>query len=165
MKSALLTRVKISIQRPCRKRNSQDHSIVFPLAGKNRFLPSLLFIALDFCWINVKGDDCCRNCPSSTMSDHRHVMGYMQPCIPSSLYLKMGEFRLLRRIVQYVVGNGNSKDEKNLENQPSCYEVLCKRQIQNFTLLIKLEDNRLIETVGIPFPDDKDLMRLTPCIS
>ncbi|KAF3433699.1 hypothetical protein FNV43_RR24802 [Rhamnella rubrinervis] len=32
-------------------------------------------------------------------------------------------------------------------------------------LLIKLEDNRLIETVGIPVPDDKGLLRLTACIS
>ncbi|KAJ9160131.1 hypothetical protein P3X46_025562 [Hevea brasiliensis] len=32
-------------------------------------------------------------------------------------------------------------------------------------LLIKLEDNRLIETVGIPVEDDKGSMRLTACIS
>lgn len=32
-------------------------------------------------------------------------------------------------------------------------------------LLIKLEDNRLIETVGIPVPDDKGSMRLTACVS
>ncbi|KAG6671150.1 hypothetical protein I3843_01G279200 [Carya illinoinensis] len=32
-------------------------------------------------------------------------------------------------------------------------------------LLIKLEDNRLIETVGIPVEDDKGLMRLTACVS
>lgn len=32
-------------------------------------------------------------------------------------------------------------------------------------LLIKLEDNRLIETVGIPVQDEKGLMRLTACVS
>lgn len=32
-------------------------------------------------------------------------------------------------------------------------------------LLIKLEDNRLIETVGIPVQDDKGSMRLTACVS
>ncbi|XP_050211748.1 uncharacterized protein LOC126661910 [Mercurialis annua] len=32
-------------------------------------------------------------------------------------------------------------------------------------LLIKLEDNRLIEAVGIPVQDEKGLMRLTACIS
>lgn len=32
-------------------------------------------------------------------------------------------------------------------------------------LLIKLEDNRLIETVGIPVEDDKGPMRLTACVS
>ncbi|XP_041012580.1 probable dual-specificity RNA methyltransferase RlmN isoform X2 [Juglans microcarpa x Juglans regia] len=32
-------------------------------------------------------------------------------------------------------------------------------------LLIKLEDNRLIETVGIPVEDDKGSMRLTACVS
>ncbi|GMN57195.1 hypothetical protein TIFTF001_026304 [Ficus carica] len=32
-------------------------------------------------------------------------------------------------------------------------------------LLIKLEDNRLIETVGIPVKDDKGSMRLTACVS
>ncbi|CAI0411301.1 unnamed protein product [Linum tenue] len=32
-------------------------------------------------------------------------------------------------------------------------------------LLIKLEDNRLIETVGIPVNDDKGLTRLTACVS
>ncbi|XP_010534502.1 PREDICTED: uncharacterized protein LOC104810032 [Tarenaya hassleriana] len=32
-------------------------------------------------------------------------------------------------------------------------------------LLLKLEDNRLIETVGIPVQDDKGSMRLTACVS
>ena len=32
-------------------------------------------------------------------------------------------------------------------------------------LLIKLEDNRLIETVGIPVEDEKGPMRLTACVS
>lgn len=32
-------------------------------------------------------------------------------------------------------------------------------------LLIKLEDNRLIETVGIPVEDDKNTVRLTACVS
>ncbi|XP_024031039.1 uncharacterized protein LOC21394027 [Morus notabilis] len=32
-------------------------------------------------------------------------------------------------------------------------------------LLIKLDDNRLIETVGIPVKDDKGSMRLTACVS
>ncbi|RDX96060.1 rlmN, partial [Mucuna pruriens] len=32
-------------------------------------------------------------------------------------------------------------------------------------LLLKLEDNRLIETVGIPVMDDKGLSRLTACVS
>ncbi|KAM1126066.1 uncharacterized protein LOC126630755 [Malus sylvestris] len=32
-------------------------------------------------------------------------------------------------------------------------------------LLIKLEDNRLIETVGIPVKDEKGVMRLTACVS
>jgi hypothetical protein len=32
-------------------------------------------------------------------------------------------------------------------------------------LLIKLEDNRLIETVGIPVKDDKGSVRLTACVS
>lgn len=32
-------------------------------------------------------------------------------------------------------------------------------------LLLKLEDNRLIETVGIPVMDDTGLSRLTACVS
>ncbi|XP_057475677.1 uncharacterized protein LOC130763717 [Actinidia eriantha] len=32
-------------------------------------------------------------------------------------------------------------------------------------LLIKLEDNRLVETVGIPVEDDKGLVRVTACVS
>lgn len=32
-------------------------------------------------------------------------------------------------------------------------------------LLLKLEDNRLIETVGIPVEDDKGSVRLTACVS
>jgi hypothetical protein len=32
-------------------------------------------------------------------------------------------------------------------------------------LLLKLEDNRLIETVGIPVEDDKGSARLTACVS
>ncbi|KAI3716099.1 hypothetical protein L6452_23188 [Arctium lappa] len=32
-------------------------------------------------------------------------------------------------------------------------------------LLIRLEDNRLVETVGIPVVDDKGLVRLTACVS
>lgn len=32
-------------------------------------------------------------------------------------------------------------------------------------LLIKLEDNRLIETVGIPVEDEKGPTRLTACVS
>jgi 23S rRNA (adenine2503-C2)-methyltransferase len=32
-------------------------------------------------------------------------------------------------------------------------------------LLIRLEDNRLIETVGIPVEDEKGSMRLTACVS
>lgn len=34
-----------------------------------------------------------------------------------------------------------------------------------FQLLIKLEDNRLVETVGIPVEDDKGSLRLTACVS
>lgn len=34
-----------------------------------------------------------------------------------------------------------------------------------FQLLIKLEDNRLVETVGIPVADDKGSPRLTACVS
>jgi adenine C2-methylase RlmN of 23S rRNA A2503 and tRNA A37 len=32
-------------------------------------------------------------------------------------------------------------------------------------LLLKLEDNRLVETVGIPVEDDKGSARLTACVS
>lgn len=32
-------------------------------------------------------------------------------------------------------------------------------------LLLKLEDNRLIETVGIPVEDEKGSVRLTACVS
>lgn len=32
-------------------------------------------------------------------------------------------------------------------------------------LLIQLEDNRLIETVGIPVEDERGSMRLTACVS
>lgn len=32
-------------------------------------------------------------------------------------------------------------------------------------LLLKLDDNRLIETVGIPVEDDKGSVRLTACVS
>lgn len=32
-------------------------------------------------------------------------------------------------------------------------------------LLLKLEDNRLIETVGIPVEDDGSSVRLTACVS
>lgn len=35
----------------------------------------------------------------------------------------------------------------------------------NLQLLLKLEDNRLIETVGIPVEDDKGSVRLTACVS
>ena len=33
-----------------------------------------------------------------------------------------------------------------------------------FQLLIKLEDYRLVETVGIPVKDDKGSVRLTACV-
>jgi len=32
-------------------------------------------------------------------------------------------------------------------------------------LLLKLEDNRLVETVGIPVKDEKGSVRLTACVS
>ncbi|GFZ14919.1 radical SAM superfamily protein [Actinidia rufa] len=41
-----------------------------------------------------------------------------------------------------------------------CRDVLVQRE-----LLIKLEDNRLVETVGIPVEDDKGSVRLTACVS
>lgn len=34
-----------------------------------------------------------------------------------------------------------------------------------FQLLVKLEDNRLVETVGIPVKDEKGSIRLTACVS
>lgn len=43
-----------------------------------------------------------------------------------------------------------------------CYFLILSDDSQ---ILIQLEDNRLIETVGIPVEDDKGSIRLTACVS
>lgn len=43
--------------------------------------------------------------------------------------------------------------------------ALAHLQPTNLQLLVKLEDNRLIETVGIPVEDEKGSVRLTACVS
>jgi hypothetical protein len=44
----------------------------------------------------------------------------------------------------------------------SCFSICWNLILQ---LLLKLEDNRLIETVGIPNEDEKGSVRLTACVS
>lgn len=47
----------------------------------------------------------------------------MQPSFPSSLHLKMGEFRLLKHIPPCAVESGNSKDNRKNARVPTRIQV------------------------------------------
>ncbi|KAM0038104.1 putative 23S rRNA (adenine(2503)-C(2))-methyltransferase [Helianthus debilis subsp. tardiflorus] len=60
---------------------------------------------------------------------------------------------------------GGNEEKRGTYRSRSCGKLLEFRSSQPGFLLIKLEDNQLVETVGIPVTDHKGSVRLTACVS
>ncbi|XP_048326166.2 uncharacterized protein LOC107413437 [Ziziphus jujuba] len=117
---------------------------------------------------------------ASHAADSRVLLGLSEADL-QQLALDFGQQKYRGKQLHHLIYQRKVKDIQDFSHLPQAF----RNELQNagwrvgrspvyqsvtaadgtVKLLIKLEDNRLIETVGIPVPDDKGSMRLTACVS
>ncbi|XAR66277.1 23S rRNA (adenine(2503)-C(2))-methyltransferase [Bertholletia excelsa] len=110
-----------------------------------------------------------------------HVLLGMSEQELQQLAVDLGEEKYRGKQLHHLLYKRKAKDIQNFTNLPQAFRNNLQeagwsvgrspvyRTVTSadgtIKLLIKLEDNRLVETVGIPVEDDKGSVRLTACIS
>ncbi|CAN1338905.1 Probable dual-specificity RNA methyltransferase RlmN [Linum perenne] len=112
--------------------------------------------------------------------DSRVLLGLSEPEL-QQLALDLGQEGYRGKQLHHLIYKRKVKEVEDFINLPQAFRSVLQEAgwrvgrspvFQTVTaadgtikLLIKLEDNRLVETVGIPVTDDKGSMRLTACVS